>query len=495
MRVAPAVACLVVALAAAVALPGAVAHETPPPYPTFEPNDDFASATPIEPRTLHGLRPIKFTDRSPGPAIRAPSGFWMLESTDEDYYAVELDRGDPLPVTLYHDGADGNLLVDVYDPSETRLVTIDPDGNWQRGGSTLTRSDRAIQRGAHTVTARCSGTHYVRVRSEDASHAPYRLEIDDRFEQNDATTAAPRITAGTHEDLAITTEDPDHYALRVRKGEHVDVVLEMTTQAHWEITPAGDKPVSIEDPVTEEEWAPYNHTRWDDPSFVLKAWDSLPNGSGDYTLQPIKPVRWDGIHRNKLSLDITESGTIYLKLLPNTWWTSSIDGAPAWAANAARYDLTITRSGTPVDDGTAEASTDDGSSAGDDAAGGDPVREALERVDADAAGAGDDAGIAASQLAGERVTLRVDGEGAYSFEVGEDLGITDVGGCGHEDPTVRIATDGDTLDAIEGADSPKTALVDAYGRGDLRIEGVGTVNEVKWGALNGVAGLAENAPF
>lgn len=481
-----AVVCLAAALCVAAVVPAVVAHETPPPYPRLEPNDGFDRATAIEPRTLHGLTPIKFTSTSPGPEIAEPSGFWTIEDEDEDVYAVELDRGDPLPVTLYHDGSDGNLRFTVYDPSKSEILTEDPDGNWRRTGSSLVRSDRAIQRGNATVTARCNGTYYVEVRNDDPSRAPYRLEVDDRFEHNDERGTAPTLTAGTYEDLAVTTYDEDFYRVEVEKGETIEATIDITTQAHWERSPAV-KPVRVNDPVTQAEWAPYNHTRWDEPSFHFRPTIGGPNQSGDYRVNAIDQVTYDELHRDKSSIEITESGAIYFVVRSNLRWTSPIDGAAKWNANAARYDLTIARTGTPSDgsasgDGRNAGSGDEG----DDSS--DGVRAALERVDVEAEST--DVGIG-SQLAGEVVNLRVAGAGTYSFEVTEDFEIRDVRGCGRTDATIDVETDTDTVHEIEQSEGPAGEIERAYRRDDLRVDGIGPINAVKWTVLNGAADVAD----
>lgn len=480
------VVCLVAVLCVTAVLPGAVAHETPPPYPRLEPNDDFDRATEITPRTLHGLRPIKYTDGTAGPVIERPSGFWTLEDRDEDVYAVDLDRGDRLPVTLYHYGSDGNLRYTVYDPSRSEMVTVDPDGNWQRTGSSLTRSDRDIQRGNTTVLARCDGTHYVEVRSDGEARAPYRLEVDDRFEHNDDRSTATPLAEGTYENLTITTYDTDFYRLDVRKGEVVEATINITTQAHWERSPAV-KPVRVNDPVTAEEWAPYNHTRWDDPSFHFRPTIGAPARSGDYRVRAVNQVKYDELHRDKSSVEITESGTIYFVVRSSLRWTSPIDGAAKWTANAARYNLSITRTGTPPE---SSGSNDDPDGDGDTS---DGVRAALERVDAEAETA--DLGFGASQLAGEVVNLHVAGEGTYSFEVGDHLDIEEISGCGREDATVEIETDRETVRTIGQSDRPTREIRTAYVRNDIRVDGIGTVNAAKWTVLNGAKAVVDWLPL
>ena len=327
----------------------------------------------------------------------------------------------------------------------------------------------------------------MKVANDGTERAPYRLEVDDRFEHNDDLASAPTITEGRHEHLAVTTYDTDAYAIQVRKGERIDATIRLTTQAHWGVSPAV-RPVRVQDPVTPEEWAPYNHTRWEDPSFKFRASPGVHRAAGDLRVRAVNQVKNDELHRDKVSVDVTESGTIYLVLRPSTWWTSAIDGAAKWTANAARYNVTVTRSGTPAGGSESGPSPDERSadSSDDDEV---SVREALSRVEAEADGS--NAGFAASQLAGERVRLRVDGEETYSFDVSENLEIENFGGCGDEHATVEIEIDGETLRRIHDSDSPGRELRAAFGRRDLRVNGLGPVNTVKWGVVNAASGVAD----
>lgn len=474
------VVCLAVAAAVGTAPLAVDGHETPPPAPQLEPNDEFHLATEIEPRTLHGLAAIPYTNATGQPALE-PSAYWEVWDEDEDVYAVELERGEPLPVTLYHYGGDGNLEYTLYDPSKRSIRTVDPDGNWSRTGSALTRSERAIQRGTTTRYARCTGTHYIEVETDDAgTRAPYRLEVDDRFEHNDDRGDAATLGAGTYGDLMVTTYDPDYYRLDVRKGETIEVTIDLTTQAHWEMAPA-PRGVDYDDPITSEEWAPYDHPRWDDVSFKFGAESAGLSGTGDFRYEPVDGVKYGGLHRDKVSLEVTESGTIYIYVRPNSWWTDPIDGAAKWNANSARYTLTITRSGGPPPE--PEPSSDAGSS--------DAVRDAIEGLEADSSAVG----LGGSQLAGETVNLRVRGRGTYSFEVTENLAVEDVSGCGRGDAGLRLETDTETIREIGGSKNPGGAIGDAYRDGEIRIEGVGVVNRVKWGVINHVRTAADWVGF
>lgn len=111
-----------------------------------------------------------------------------------------------------------------------------------------------------------------------------------------------------------------------------------------------------------------------------------------------------------------------------------------------------------------------------------------EKVDADALGAAGD------QLKGETVNLYVegpDGETAtYAFEMQTDLQIDDLQRGTTDDATMKMTVDKSTYDRIIAADNPARTFRNAVQSGDIEIEGVGTVNSVKWGFFNGLADLA-----
>ncbi|WP_318570918.1 hypothetical protein [Salinigranum marinum] len=473
---------VVVVLGSTAAMPFASAHETPPPYPQFEPNDDFDRATKITPRTLHGLEAIKYTNATHRPAIVPPPA-WEIWHDDEDVYAVDLERGEPLPVTLYHYGNDGNLQYEIYDPSKSEVASVDPDGNWQQTGSALGRSEKAIQKGNSTVLARCSGTHYIKVKNEESTRASYRLEVDDRFEHNDELTSAATLTEGTYDDLMITTYDEDFYRLDVDKGETIEATIRLTTQAHWEGTLPPER-VTYGSSVTYEEWAPYDHPRWETPSFHFEARSGV-SGGGDFRSRPVNQVENDQIHQDTVSLEITESGTIFLIVRADSWWTSAIDGAPKWKANSARYDLTITRSGSPTEPDQPDHDSDDTST--------DSVEEAFDRLEVDAQTT--DVGFATSQLGGEIVNLHVRGRGTYSFELDENLDIEDFSGCGRDDATLEVETDDDTVHRIGSSERPSRELRTAFNGDDIRVRGVGPVKRLKWGAITVAKDLLDELPF
>jgi len=504
---------LLFALVVSVVAPVATAHETPPPYPQLEDDDTLSTATEIAPRTLHGLDPIKHNDRAPGPEIEPPSGFWTLEQPDEDYYAVDLDAGNSLPVALYHDGEDGDLRFTVYDPSKSEIATAATDGNWQRVGSSLARGDDSIQRGNTTVTARCSGTYYVGVEGDVDGDVPYRLAVDDHFEHNDERASAPVLPTGTYEDLMITTYDTDRYAFHVEEGEELHVDVNFTTHAHWEqgvrthpVRPSLSAPAAgtdgtalsadsghyrdVEAPggesgtATNHDW-PYDHPRWQYPSFRVHY------GGADVRSNTTVSSTFDRTHRKKLDLVARETGTVYVRIVSDGHWTDPARGAAKWRANSARYALDVSTDAadspsSDSDEGSAPPTTSES-----EGSGGDAVRSALERAGEQLES--DDLGAVGSQVSGEVLNVHVEGSGVYSMVVDEDLNVVDVRGCGREDATTRVDVDAETVQQIGSTGDPASAVQEAFVNDTLEVSGIGTVNEVKWTVVTGAADVAEFA--
>lgn len=86
------------------------------------------------------------------------------------------------------------------------------------------------------------------------------------------------------------------------------------------------------------------------------------------------------------------------------------------------------------------------------------------------------------QLANERVSVRVDTDNGaqwYYADTGDDARVQDLDRGQGDDPTVRVTTDAETLDAIQSSDDPAATALDAYDSGDIRISGVGMVDTVK----------------
>lgn len=103
-------------------------------------------------------------------------------------------------------------------------------------------------------------------------------------------------------------------------------------------------------------------------------------------------------------------------------------------------------------------------------------------------------GFARSQFGGERIDVRIDasdGERRYAVETARNGRITAFEEGVAEDPTLRVETSESTFCGVVTADDPRSAFASAYYSGDIDVEGVGTVNAVKIGAVEIGASIGE----
>ncbi len=104
-----------------------------------------------------------------------------------------------------------------------------------------------------------------------------------------------------------------------------------------------------------------------------------------------------------------------------------------------------------------------------------------------------DLGIAADQLKNERVNLIVtDGDGTQgtaSFRMNAQLQIQELEQGTRDDATLQMTTDRATIDRILGSNNPTNAFQNALTDGDIRIDGIGLINSVKWAVINVLASL------
>jgi len=104
-----------------------------------------------------------------------------------------------------------------------------------------------------------------------------------------------------------------------------------------------------------------------------------------------------------------------------------------------------------------------------------------------------DLGAAAGQLQNETVNLYVSadgGEAAFSFRTDGKNRIEEFQRGSLEDATVRMETNRATVERLTDADAPVAAFRKAILEDDIRIRGIGTVNELKWRVLDGIKHLA-----
>jgi len=132
-----------------------------------------------------------------------------IQNGEDDYFAVQLDRGQTLNATTVFDDSTGDLDLWVEDPS----------------GNTMTSSRSVSDDETVLATAQQSGTHYVRVEGYRGATAPYDLSLaleNDRFEDNDVRSNATGVSDGRYADLHVVNGENDYYAVQLQQGERLN---------------------------------------------------------------------------------------------------------------------------------------------------------------------------------------------------------------------------------------------------------------------------------
>lgn len=192
----------------------------PPPMCTadaHEPNDTAAAATSL-----------------------AVGNYGNLHAcTDDDFYAFSFNQGDAVSIGASFSHAEGDLDVELLNPSGTVVAS----------GTTNT-NDESI-----SYTVATTGTHRVRVfLYGDAGSVPgnpYTLNVGvagpatcgaDPFEPNNARTSATTLTPGTYGSLTSCDQDDDFYAIALTAGTPLTVNLSF-------VDAEGDIDVELLDPA------------------------------------------------------------------------------------------------------------------------------------------------------------------------------------------------------------------------------------------------------
>lgn len=105
----------------------------------------------------------------------------------------------------------------------------------------------------------------------------------------------------------------------------------------------------------------------------------------------------------------------------------------------------------------------------------------------------DDAGVLAAQFRGERVNLHVesaaDARVVVSFAVAEDGRLTEVRAGPRGDATLQAVTDRRTVQRIATTDDAASAFYRAVQDDDIRTNGIGFVNRLKWRLIDVLTSL------
>ena len=147
--------------------------------------------------------------------------------SDDDYFAIELLAGDVLDVDLTFDNGEGDIDLDILDPS----------------GAVVISSNTSTDDEAATWTAATSGEHYILVSLFADAGDPttpgnvYDLTVgmslaacvDDSYEDNDTDATAAAIGDGVYPGLGACPTDDDYYAVALLTGDEITVDLAFAT--------------------------------------------------------------------------------------------------------------------------------------------------------------------------------------------------------------------------------------------------------------------------
>jgi|GEM_PF-3803488 len=177
-----------------------------------EPNDDLATATPIDPGTYDGL---------------------VIDGEEYDYYAVELSEGETLDVNIEHvEDIPGDVNVNIYNPDGDNVARAD---DFSDPTSDTVRVRSAAQ-------AEQTGTYYILVSGvEEDVQIDYSLSVavaaNDRFEPNGDYAGATQLEPGTYEDLTMLSGEFDNYAVELEAGETLNATITYAEDEDRELEP------------------------------------------------------------------------------------------------------------------------------------------------------------------------------------------------------------------------------------------------------------------
>ena len=162
----------------------------------MEENDDFWSASYVNPDYYSGLKMVY---------------------NDNDWYRTYLENGDVIDVAIFFKHMEGDLELELYDPSEG-----------QRFGSYSSNDDEFI-----TYTADMSGDWRIRVFHADGlTELRYDLDLwvnaggstdDDRMEENDGFWSASYVNPDYYSGLILDHSDEDWFKINLTSGDAIDI--------------------------------------------------------------------------------------------------------------------------------------------------------------------------------------------------------------------------------------------------------------------------------
>ncbi|MBD3256707.1 MAG: hypothetical protein GF383_16555 [Candidatus Lokiarchaeota archaeon] len=150
---------------------------------TFDPNDNFAQASPIS------------------------EGFYdnLDLNADEDWYYFWVDAGRSVGINIFFNHSEGDLNLEIYNSSQ-QLVTF---------------SNSADDNESIFLNVNSSDNYYIRVYNQANPKYALDIKIDDQFEPNNEIAIAPEVSKAYYGDLYC--QDDDFYKVWFDSGDDFDV--------------------------------------------------------------------------------------------------------------------------------------------------------------------------------------------------------------------------------------------------------------------------------
>ncbi len=138
----------------------------------------------------------------------------MLCLSDEDYYAIQLNRGDNINIDVKFDNSKADIDIILFDPLFRE--------------SAYSISSSGVENISYTADS--SGDYVLNVFAWDNGSSPYQMNIkinrpqlcaDDRFEENDSIKTATKLNSDEIYGLKICPTDYDYYSIILNQGDRL----------------------------------------------------------------------------------------------------------------------------------------------------------------------------------------------------------------------------------------------------------------------------------
>jgi hypothetical protein len=265
--------------------PDPVVDTTPDPVvdTTPDPSTDISPDTSICPDDSYEDNDTD-TTASTGITTGSYTGLRICPS-DDDYYAVAVGAGQAITVDLFFSDAEGDIDLEIIDPSGTSVAYSDSVTDDEHASYTSTSGGTYL---VYVYLWADSGTSIGNGYDMDITVGAPPVCAEDTYEDNDTDTAASVITAGSIPSLRICPGDDDYYTTRVLTGQTITVdvlFLHAEGDVDVELFDASGASVDTSTSMTDNETV--THTATSDGAYIIYIYLYADDGTtlgNDYSI-------------------------------------------------------------------------------------------------------------------------------------------------------------------------------------------------------------------